>query len=432
MEKVTLISLSAENFASFAERVEFKTLIETGKKEHMKNTAKHGNYTYNKTSFVYGANGSGKTFFCKIIREIQRMLEWSPLATTLTASQIAAFPEIKGMDAPIANFAFDAAYEKRPTCFSVSICIDETTYSYEFCIDGKKVLFEQLTKKYRRTEKLLERTSPLHKDIVLRSELKGFEPTKHIVSEEALCLPVAAIFNNDFANKLVSAIHSIQTISMTAARLQPAHGKESFEESRKNKYLNILRKADPTMRSLNISFKEEEVASQKIQSDDFENRELIMKKTTVDVAVDHAVYEDGEEISQKPMRFFTEESLGTVKLFTALPYLFDTLEDGGILIVDEIENGLHLSLVKEIVKLFSDPRSNPNGAQLICTSHQPLLINGAVRRDQVWVTSKDPHGKSSLHRMSEKGGARTKGNLTNRILEGAFGCNPEPFFENVL
>ena len=35
------------------------------------------------------------------------------------------------------------------------------------------------------------------------------------------------------------------------------------------------------------------------------------------------------------MTFFAEESLGTVKLFTALPYLYDILESGGVLVIDE-------------------------------------------------------------------------------------------------
>ena len=32
--------------------------------------------------------------------------------------------------------------------------------------------------------------------------------------------------------------------------------------------------------------------------------------------------------------------------------------------------------------------------------------------------------------MSELKTSRAKVNLANRILEGAFGCNPERFFEN--
>ena len=129
--------------------------------------------------------------------------------------------------------------------------------------------------------------------------------------------------------------------------------------------------------------------------------------------------------------FFTEESLGTVKLFTTLPYLFDILENGDVLILDEIENGLHLALAKEIINLFLDSNRNPHKAQLICTSHQPLLLDGTnPKRDQVWVMQKDLRGKSSLSRLSTDPSVRLNSNLSNKIIEGALGCNPAPFFDN--
>ena len=217
---------------------------------------------------------------------------------------------------------------------------------------------------------------------------------------------------------------------MTAAKITPAQNKESFSEERIAKYISILQKADPTLRNMKVSFEEEEISRQKFENDDFENREIIATKTTVGVESNHAVYENGKETDSTSIAFFADESLGTVKLFTTLPYLYDVLDEGGVLVIDELENGLHLSLAKEIINLFTDEKSNPHHAQLICTSHQPLLLDGNFRRDQVWVTSKDQFGKSSLHRLSDLKTSRAKVNLTNRILEGAFGCNPSQFFGN--
>ena len=157
---------------------------------------------------------------------------------------------------------------------------------------------------------------------------------------------------------------------------------------------------------------------------------MMMISKIESVETEHAVYKNGEETRTEPISFFTDESLGTVKLFTALPYLFDVLESGGVLVIDELENGLHLSLAKEIVDLFISEESNPNHAQLICTSHQPLLLDGNFRRDQVWIATKDEYGKSTLRRLSEKKTSRAKVNLTRQILEGAFGCNPDLFFND--
>lgn len=431
MDNVILKSLSAENFASFAERIEFSTETDSGKKEHIENTFTVEDMRFNKVSFLYGANGSGKTFFCKILREIQRILALSPLITATNSAQFLATPQIKGMDAPVRPFAFDTQYQDKPTTFGIGIVLSGVSYHYEFSIQGKTVVREILTKKFRRTEKLIERTSSSFKDILLRSDLKGFEPTKQTVKPEALCLPVAAMLNNPLAARLNAVICGIQVVSMAAGRLNPINPQKTFTEERIAKYIRIIQKADPTIRDISVSTSEEEIARQKIDTDDFENREIIAKKMTVSVDTKHAVYSNGEEQdSQVPITFFAEESLGTIKLFTALPYLYDVLEMGGVLIIDELENGLHLSLAKEIISLFSSEESNPNHAQLICTSHQPLLLDGDYRRDQVWVATKDSVGKSLLHRLSELQTPRAKVNLTAQILKGAFGCNPQQFFDS--
>ena len=430
MDKAVLKSLSVENFASFAEEITFTTQTDLSKKEHLDNSFVVGETAFNKVSFLYGANGSGKTFFCKIIREIQRLLDWSPL-TAMNSPQFLALPQLKGIDAAVRPFAFDVQYRNQPTKFAIDIVLDGITYHYAFAVQGKTVLSETLTKKRLRTEKLIVRTSPSYKDIELFSELRSFENTRHVVKEEALCLPVAALLNNPLASKIVSAIKEIQVVSMTAARLTPATSRDSFSHERMAKYVDILKRADPTLRDMTISYSEEEVARQRIEidDDDFENREIIATKTTVGVETTHAVYENGIETSSTSIPFFADESLGTVKLFTVLPYLFDTLEMGGILVIDELENGLHLSLAKEIIHLFANDESNPHHAQLICTSHQPLLLDGNFRRDQVWITSKDSYGRSSLHRMSDLKTPRAKVNLANKILEGALGCNPDVFFK---
>lgn len=427
MVNCVLKSLSVENFASFADKMEFTTLIDNSKKDFIDFTMCINEEYYNKVSYIYGANGSGKTFFCKILREIQRLLDWSPL-TAMNNSRLVELPQFKGINSPISYFAFDVEYENIPTTFEIDLILNNITYHYKFSILKQKVIYELLTKKYKRTEKLLERTSPNSKDIVLKSELKNFDVIKHVVKQEALALPVAALLNNKTADRIVEAIKSFQVISMTAARIQPTDSRKAFSDERLEQYARILSKADPTIRKMTVSFLEEEVSREKLEIDDFENREIIAKKTTVEVNSEHAVYENGTETSRTPIKFFTDESLGTIKLFTTLPYLYDTLEFGGTLIIDEIENGLHLSLVREIIALFENPNTNPNNAQLICTSHQPLLISKNTRRDQVWVISKNNYGKSKLHRMSDLKTSRSKVNLQNKILEGAFGCNPENFF----
>ncbi len=429
METIVLKSIMAENFASFAERTTFTCIADESKKEHQMNAFKAGDDVVNKVSYIYGANGSGKTFFCKILREIQKMIALSPLSMMKNA-QIRTMFLNEGLTNQVPGFAFDLKYKEKPTTLGIDLMIDNVTYHYEFSVLDQKVVYELLTRKYRRTEKILERTSPAFQDILLKSKLKNFEDTKKVVKEDALCLAMAAMLNDKFANMVVDAIKGINVFNMTSPRLNPGES-EAFTDERIQKYVKILQKADPTIRNIQVEYEEKEIARQKIDSDDFENREIIQTKTTVGVKSEHTLYNDGieTETGTDQIDFFKDESLGTIKLFTTLPHLFDVLEKGGILFLDEIENGLHPALVKEMISLFIDEESNPHHAQLICTTHQPLLVNENVKRDQVWILSKDKMGKSTLKRLSDKNFSRTKVNITNKILEGALGCNPESFFK---
>lgn len=69
MDNIVLKSLSAENFASFAERVTFTTEADASKKENLGNTFTEGDLRFNKVSFIYGANGSGKTYFARFLEK---------------------------------------------------------------------------------------------------------------------------------------------------------------------------------------------------------------------------------------------------------------------------------------------------------------------------------------------------------------------------
>lgn len=88
-----------------------------------------------------------------------------------------------------------------------------------------------------------------------------------------------------------------------------------------------------------------------------------------------------------------EESAGTVRLLLILPLLFAALDTGAVLVLDELDVSLHTLVCELILDLFSSPQTNPNRAQLITTTHNTeLLQSPTLRRDQFWLTDKDPEG----------------------------------------
>jgi AAA15 family ATPase/GTPase len=123
-----------------------------------------------------------------------------------------------------------------------------------------------------------------------------------------------------------------------------------------------------------------------------------------------------------------EESRGTQTLFhIALPIL-QAMRKGGILLVDELERSLHPALAQQIIRQFNDPVANPKNAQLIFTTHDTNLLGNtlgepALRRDQVWLTEKDPEGATVLYPLTDYKPRKAE-NLERGYLQGRYGAIP--------
>ena len=83
-------------------------------------------------------------------------------------------------------------------------------------------------------------------------------------------------------------------------------------------------------------------------------------------------------------------SFGTQKCLEVLAKSIYLFENGGVLMIDEIENGLHLSIIKLILAFYSDPNINKKNAQIILTTHNPLIAErDIVSSKNVYMVEKD-------------------------------------------
>ncbi len=97
-----------------------------------------------------------------------------------------------------------------------------------------------------------------------------------------------------------------------------------------------------------------------------------------------------------------EESDGTLKMFALYPGLHDTLENGGVFFVDELNARLHPLLVRNFLITFLNPDINTKHAQLVFTAHDSWqLSNNLLRRDEIWFTEKDSNGVSVLYSLAD-------------------------------
>ena len=427
MKNAILKSISATNFGPFNGTIEFDMETSVPKGQIIENHTFFAgdNQQFNKIAYIYGANGSGKSNFCKIILQIQRTIMLSPIRASNNPQLLDMLPLKDELAVQRNHFKFDVSGKERATSYSIQILIDDVLYTYSFSVaENYDVISEKLTKKKRRTETILERTSPKYESITLKSELKPFQDNVHVVKDNALCLSMASFLNNKLATTIVATITNIQVVNMAAFRGLSNLSEETFSAEKKEEYLRILKSADPTLEDIQVEFNEKKVEKHSLDSDDLENRAVVLKSVRVDVKSTHSIYDNHKPVSQSKLPFLQIESNGTIKLLDILPTIFDALSTGNILIVDEIENGLHPTVVKKMIELFYNPETNPHNAQLICTTHNILLINEAVQRDEVWLMDKNEYGESSMKHISDISGLRSYDKLGQKMIEGAFGAMP--------
>lgn len=118
-------------------------------------------------------------------------------------------------------------------------------------------------------------------------------------------------------------------------------------------------------------------------------------------------------------------------MFSLYPALKSVLDNGSVLVVDELNARLHPLLVRDIMLTFLNPEYNPNHAQLIMTTHDIWQFsNEVLRRDELWITEKDSNGVSTLYSVADfkdpdGNKARRNEALAKNYLVGNYGGIPE-------
>ncbi len=93
------------------------------------------------------------------------------------------------------------------------------------------------------------------------------------------------------------------------------------------------------------------------------------------------------QMSDKELMYFL--SSGTIKGISVYTSMIISLYLGVDLIIDEIENHFHNTLVENMISLYKDPDINKNHASLIFSTHYCELLDLFRRQDNIWITKSD-------------------------------------------
>lgn len=126
------------------------------------------------------------------------------------------------------------------------------------------------------------------------------------------------------------------------------------------------------------------------------------------------------------------ESDGIRRLMALAPAVDHVLNCGGVLLADDLGNGIHPLLVQSLLSRFQSPRTNPGHAQLVFTTHSTdFLETGLFRDDQIYFVDRDAaDGSSCLYSISNLSGPGT-GNVRRAYLLGKYGAVPSLDIEDM-
>lgn len=127
---------------------------------------------------------------------------------------------------------------------------------------------------------------------------------------------------------------------------------------------------------------------------------------------------------------YFDESDGTKKLIAALPAILVALQEGRLVIVDELDAKLHPKLLKYVIALFKNKKINVKGAQLLFTSHDMTTMKNSVfRRDEIWFAATNENHESEIYslyeiRREDNERVNSTAAFDKQYLEGRYGADP--------
>ncbi|MCC6287821.1 MAG: ATP-binding protein [Chitinophagaceae bacterium] len=415
-----LIEFSVSNYLSFRDKTSL-SLLAASIKEHLDtNIFSTERYDLLKGAVLYGANASGKSNFIKAMSTMRRLVLFS-------------FEKSSAEELGITPFLLSTETENAPSLFEMVFLIDNVRYRYGFEVDDTAV----------HTEWLYEATKQAEKPLFIR-EKDGIEVMEKLFPEgkdleertrdNALFLAVVDQFNGKTAKKIMQWFNSFITVSGLS------------HEDYKGVTFSMLE--DKKTRPLLLDFyKKLDLGFDDITTDKtaFNPKELpddipetvvkqlitdLQDSFRIDIRTIHKKYDAKNKIAGKvefDMR--SQESSGTNKLFNISGPVFDVLNDGGVLVVDELDASLHPLLTLAITKLFNSAAFNQKNAQLIFATHDTNLLNyGNYRRDQIYFVEKDKYGASEMYSLveyKEEGKTiRKDRSFEKDYIEGRYGAIP--------
>lgn len=369
---------------------------------------------------LYGANASGKTTMLEALETLAEMVKNSARMT-----------DPKEQITQIEPFALCPGQPESSTAFAVAFVAESIRYEYRLAATRERVWHESLRAFPKAKEQLWfsrdwnaesgsyawspERPTGFQRD----PQLEGYTLSnmlflsKAVASNRPELEPVFRWFKERLRFLDLSARSRFGT-RFTLKKIQeqtPLH----------DRIVELIRHADLGVTNARVIEERppEEEIEKMFTNVPADARERLLKERWLKPELAHR----GSGATDLPLPW-DSESAGTHRLFGLAGPWLNILSNGYTVFVDELETSMHPLMVRELLRLFFSERENPKGAQILFTTHNPLLLDATLlRRDQVWFTDKDADGEAHLYPLTDYQ-PRKGESLVRGYMSGRYGAVP--------
>jgi len=351
-----LIRFAAKNFYCFREWAEIdlaftkKTPIEVSQGEVVA-----------KAICLKGANAAGKTNGIKIM------------------SFLSAFVAHSFQTKPEELIPIEPFYDSTdPIEFSVEFTADDTEYTYELSLTKKEILSEKIYRKRQKKVLVFHRQGIKVKTNTLATKFEiGLRPNASVVStanqhqeHRAAFLPLYQYFAQVQSN-----------VKYSGFQYDLLHYSDVSSFYHKNPdYLDFT--------------------SQYLKRFDtgIESVEIIESKNEKGEPIHFPIFVHRQAEPRRTLLIF-DESSGTKSLYNLLALYKITLDQGGILLLDEFDINLHTDILPHLVRLFENSETNPKKAQLLFVTQNSEIMD-YMTKHRTYLFNKEEN-ESYCYRLDE-------------------------------
>lgn len=392
-----LRSFTLQNFQSFHEPVRISFELNGHSPEDDRSAKSEAGARLSKALAIIGPNASGKTTLIKSLAFMDWFMKHSfhmkpderiPLSAHFTAQNEASEFEMEfELDGKEWRYRLNASSER---VYSESLHVKQSrVYSYVFTRDW----------------------DPAHKGYIIKQQQFGLlQKEAEKVRENASLISTASQYDVELALKLTSTLLFSNVNGMGRHTMDHDQIIRASEFYAKNTDIRVQMAA--LLKQWDFGLSDVRLEKRSITRENGQTEEI---------HVPIGVHQIGDK---EHLLILLQESSGTQGAFLLLSKILPALQNGGVVVIDELEADLHPHMLTPLLDLFFSPRTNPYMAQIIFTCHS-IEVLSLLHKAQVVLVEKDTKGESAAWRLDTVKGVRADDNLYAKYMAGAYGAVPQ-------